>query len=493
MKKVEEVFVTEGVPLYTFVKPPNYNNILVDIRKAGKPVIIEGQSGTGKTTTAKKIIDEVAPTAEIEYLTAREKAHADIIEQYIDSSFPNNTLIFIDDFHRLPIDLQRKLGDIAKMAAEGGESQKHPKLVIIGINQVGANLIQLVPDIAKRCGIHRIQSGNQEAIDYLVQNGCKELNINIYGHNQIFSEAKGDYWLAQHLSQEICLTNNILQEQTSLVNVPYDIPGIRKAVVERLESSFYGPIKDFCRGKRPRRSNDPYFKLLKAVGEQDSSIVDLNEIASNDEGIRGSINNIKERRLTVLLNSKPSLQKHFFYSQESKWFAIEDPALFYFIKHLDWERLRTDCGFKRAANTDREFDIAISFAGENREFARVLSEKLAILDASVFYDEWYENNYLGRTWSKEFKRIFSSDSWLVVCILDKNYSQKIWPTFEKECFLPRIAEGGVIPIELDNTIFVGIPKDLVKIVHRWDTMNPSWQNETEDIALRIMERLDHVE
>ncbi|MCL5978709.1 MAG: hypothetical protein M1147_11475 [Nitrospirae bacterium] len=40
---VEEVFVTEGVPEYTFVKPSNYNEVLVDIRRAGKPVIIEGQ------------------------------------------------------------------------------------------------------------------------------------------------------------------------------------------------------------------------------------------------------------------------------------------------------------------------------------------------------------------------------------------------------------------------------------------------------------------
>lgn len=55
---LEEVFVTEGIPEFTFVKPPNYNEILLDIRRKGKPVIIEGQSGTGKTTTAKKIINQ---------------------------------------------------------------------------------------------------------------------------------------------------------------------------------------------------------------------------------------------------------------------------------------------------------------------------------------------------------------------------------------------------------------------------------------------------
>ena len=50
---IEEIYRTEGVPEYTFVRPPNYNEILVDIRNPGKPVIIEGQSGTGKTTVTR--------------------------------------------------------------------------------------------------------------------------------------------------------------------------------------------------------------------------------------------------------------------------------------------------------------------------------------------------------------------------------------------------------------------------------------------------------
>lgn len=46
--RVEEVFRTEGVPEFTFVKPPNYNEILVDIRNEGKPTIVEGNQGPGR-------------------------------------------------------------------------------------------------------------------------------------------------------------------------------------------------------------------------------------------------------------------------------------------------------------------------------------------------------------------------------------------------------------------------------------------------------------
>src|SRR5439155_3720883 len=74
---VEEVFVTEGVPQFTFVAPPNFTEILLDIRRPGKPVVIEGQSGTGKTTCVKKILERLGEgaSASTTYLTARDAAH----------------------------------------------------------------------------------------------------------------------------------------------------------------------------------------------------------------------------------------------------------------------------------------------------------------------------------------------------------------------------------------------------------------------------------
>ena len=56
---IENVFVTEGVPDETFVDPPNFNEILVDIRHPGKPVVIEGPSGTGKTCAVKKVLERL--------------------------------------------------------------------------------------------------------------------------------------------------------------------------------------------------------------------------------------------------------------------------------------------------------------------------------------------------------------------------------------------------------------------------------------------------
>jgi hypothetical protein len=484
---LEEVFVTEGVPEFTFVPPPNYNQILLDIRRRGKPVILEGQSGTGKTTCVRRILEELNDPVQTQYLTARNPAHVAKIRDVVADQSQGRFVI--DDFHRLSNELQERIADTAKLAAELGNDAGLPKLIIIGINQVGSELIQLVPDIAKRTGIHKIDPGTKQDVSALINAGCERLNIEISGIDQIFNETRGDYWLTQQICQSICATAGVTSTQDDKRPVVFTMAEIRSRVVERLRSAYYPAVKEFCRGRRFRPSNDPYFKLLRAVGQQDSSIVDLNEMANSQAEVRGSINNIKERRLEVLIESKPAVARNFYYNAETKNFAMEDPALFYFIRHLNWDQLRQDCGF-RDDNPEVEYDIAVSFAGENRELARYIAESLEKVDVHVFFDEMYEANFLGKAWSKEFARVFSSASRFVLCILDAHHHRKIWPTFEREVFVPRVADETVIPVFLDQTKFAGIPQDIVGIHFKFDTSDANWQSQAyEKILSRVIDRL----
>jgi hypothetical protein len=98
---LEEVFVTEGIPQFTFVPPPNFNDILLDIRKPGKPVIIEGQSGTGKTTCIIKAIEKLGDGVEITKLKARKAEDVSQIMKLV-AEQPQGRFM-IDDFHRLDL------------------------------------------------------------------------------------------------------------------------------------------------------------------------------------------------------------------------------------------------------------------------------------------------------------------------------------------------------------------------------------------------------
>jgi hypothetical protein len=377
---LEEVFRTEGVPEFTFVRPPNFGELLVDIRNPGKPVIVEGQSGTGKTTAVKKIIEESLPASGFEYLSARRSKDMPRILELANSAPKGNFII--DDFHRLGNDVQSKIADIIKVSAEEYGDNSHPKVVIIGINRVGSELIHLVHDIAKRCGIHRIVPASIETTTELIRKGEERLDVKFGDYSAIFAETKGDYW-------------------------------------------------------------------------------------------------------------KPICDRYFYYNPETKVFAIEDPALFYYLRHLDWDAIRTACGF-RAGTKEYLFDFAISFAGENRGLAKLIADQLDMFDCAVFYDEYFEANYLGKAWHKSFTEIFGEQSRFVVCLLDKHHVEKIWPTFERECFAPRVSEAAVIPIYLDDVPIPGIPKDIVGIPFKnHAALGADLANKvTDEIVYKLFERLE---
>lgn len=481
-KFLEDVFVTEGVPQYTFVKPPNYNEILLDIRKVGKPVIIEGQSGTGKTTTVKKILEQLGGEFNVHYLSARKAIDVEQIFRIINEQLPGYYVI--DDFHRLSTIVREMVASVAKIAAEEGEWTRLPKLIIIGINEIGSELISLVPDIAKRCGIHKISSGDMEAIINLIEKGCSELNVRFLDQETIFKETKGDYWLTQIICRSICSVNDITETAKATKDMTFNLYEVREKVVNKLHAAYNTSVKEFCRGKRFRKSNDPYFKLLRLIGKQESSVVDLNKLANQYEDFKGSINNIKERRLDILLRSKESLNRFFYYNTDSKNFAIEDPALFYYIRHLDWNKLRDDCGFNDEEKSP-EYDVAISFAGENRDVARKFACKLEIFDINVFFDELYEANLLGKALTRQFTRIFNNDSAFVVGLLDSHHKEKVWPTFERETFKKRVAEEAFIPIYLDDTVFLGIPADIYGI----DLKARITDEIIDDAVIKIVDRI----
>src|SRR5260370_30003507 len=127
--------------------------------------------------------------------------------------------------------------------------------------------------------------------------------------------------------------------------------------------------------------------------------------------------------------------------------------------------MKRECGF-RFQEGGFQYDIGLSFASEHRPLARQIAQQLEILDCSVFYDELFEDNFLGKAWTKQLNEILKEQSRFVVCLLDENYDRKIWPIFEKECFAARSAEGAVIPIFLDDTVFVGIPRHTGNIQFR---------------------------
>ena len=82
--KLEEVYKLSGVPTYTFVKPLEYNRLLVALRTPGRGVIVEGPSGIGKSTSIFHVLDELSLGKNASVLSARKADHRAIIQELPD-------------------------------------------------------------------------------------------------------------------------------------------------------------------------------------------------------------------------------------------------------------------------------------------------------------------------------------------------------------------------------------------------------------------------
>ncbi len=74
--------------------------------------------------------------------------------------------------------------------------------------------------------------------------------------------------------------------------------------------------------------------------------------------------------------------------------------------------------------------------------------------------------------------------------MDENHEHKIWPTFERECFKPRIPDASVIPIYLDDTKFVGIPDDIIGFSFQGQKFDDE-EFITDTVGLKLEERLQN--
>ncbi len=77
--KLEEVFKMSGIPKRTFVRPMEYEKLLIALRTPGRGVVIEGPSGIGKITAVSKALRQLALDNNVLSLSARKSEDRELI------------------------------------------------------------------------------------------------------------------------------------------------------------------------------------------------------------------------------------------------------------------------------------------------------------------------------------------------------------------------------------------------------------------------------
>ena len=116
---------------------------------------------------------------------------------------------------------------------------------------------------------------------------------------------------------------------------------------------------------------------------------------------------------------------------------------------------------KGPANSPR-YQVALSFAGEQRDYVEEVARHLQGRSIAVFYDGFEEVGLWGRSGVETFHEAFAEQSAYVVMFISEAYVSKAWPNHERRSALSRMIKEKdqyILPVRFDDTRVPGLPAD----------------------------------
>lgn len=135
-----------------------------------------------------------------------------------------------------------------------------------------------------------------------------------------------------------------------------------------------------------------------------------------------------------------------------------------------------------------KYDVAISFAGEDRNYAKKLAEKLKYKGIKIFYDEYEKAQLWGKDLYRHLSNIYSSEARYCVIFVSQAYAKKLWTNHElrsaQERALREIDQEYILPVRLDDTELSGLPNTIGYIDLR--------KSSIEEVADLILQKIGFI-
>lgn len=112
---------------------------------------------------------------------------------------------------------------------------------------------------------------------------------------------------------------------------------------------------------------------------------------------------------------------------------------------------------------DIEFDVAVSFAGEDRGYVEDISLKLKERGVKVFYDKLNQADLWGKDLYQHLAEVYKTKAKYCIIFISKHYIEKHWSKHELRHAQSRSFEQDteyILPIRLDETNIPGIPSTI---------------------------------
>lgn len=113
-------------------------------------------------------------------------------------------------------------------------------------------------------------------------------------------------------------------------------------------------------------------------------------------------------------------------------------------------------------NEAYEYDVAFSFAGEDREYVEQVALFLKKKNIAVFYDYFEEENLWGKNLVSYLEEIYTHKSKYCVIFISQYYVQKEWTSYESAAAMVRMLDNNLkkkeylLPVKFDETNVPGV-------------------------------------
>jgi hypothetical protein len=113
----------------------------------------------------------------------------------------------------------------------------------------------------------------------------------------------------------------------------------------------------------------------------------------------------------------------------------------------------------KKTQAEYEFDVALSFAGEDRAYVEKVADALLSMGLKVFYDKYQEVSFWGKDLYVHLSEVYARRARFTVLFISKKYAEKVWTNHERRAAQSRAfseSQEVVLPARFDKTELPGL-------------------------------------
>lgn len=110
-------------------------------------------------------------------------------------------------------------------------------------------------------------------------------------------------------------------------------------------------------------------------------------------------------------------------------------------------------------NNSYEYDVALSFTGEDRQYVEEVALLLKGYGVRVFYDKFEEDKLWGKNLYDYLSDVYTKRAKYTIMFISKHYKEKLWTNHERESMQERAFQSSreyILPVRFDDTEIPGI-------------------------------------